>query len=102
MPEVEALAGFLRERALGRAVTSARVAAIAALKTFDPPLHAIEGRPISAIRRPFPWTSSTGGSWTATLTETPYSASKPVTSRMARTASMRGVESVRRRAAGKK
>jgi formamidopyrimidine-DNA glycosylase len=51
MPEVEALAGFLRERALGRAVTSARVAAIAALKTFDPPLHAIEGRPIIAIRR---------------------------------------------------
>ena len=51
MPEVEALAGFLRERAVGRAVTSARVVAIAALKTFDPPLHAIEGRPITAVGR---------------------------------------------------
>lgn len=51
MPEVEALAGFLGERLVGHAVASARVAAIAALKTFDPPLHAIEGRPIIAVRR---------------------------------------------------
>ncbi|MDQ1582853.1 MAG: formamidopyrimidine-DNA glycosylase, partial [Microbacteriaceae bacterium] len=39
LPEVEALVGFLRERAIGRAVASASVAAIAALKTFDPPLY---------------------------------------------------------------
>ena len=51
MPEVEALAGFLRERAVGRAVASARVAAISALKTFDPPLHAIEGRPVVGVAR---------------------------------------------------
>jgi formamidopyrimidine-DNA glycosylase len=51
MPEVEALAGFLRERAVGRAVDSARVTAISALKTFDPPLHAIEGRPITGAAR---------------------------------------------------
>ena len=51
MPEVEALARFLRERAVGHAVVSARVAAIAALKTFDPPLHAVEGRPIAGVRR---------------------------------------------------
>jgi formamidopyrimidine-DNA glycosylase len=51
MPEVEALAGFLRERAVGRAVESARVTAISALKTFDPPLHAIEGRPITGAAR---------------------------------------------------
>ena len=51
MPEVEALAEFLRERAVGRAVASARVAAISALKTFDPPLHAIEGRPVTAVAR---------------------------------------------------
>ncbi|MGR0219625.1 Fpg/Nei family DNA glycosylase [Agromyces sp. ZXT2-6] len=51
MPEVEALAGFLRERAVGRAVDSARVTAISALKTFDPPLHAIEGRPIAGAAR---------------------------------------------------
>jgi formamidopyrimidine-DNA glycosylase len=51
MPEVEALAGFLRERTVGRAVTSARVAAIAALKTFDPPLHALEGRAVTDVAR---------------------------------------------------
>jgi formamidopyrimidine-DNA glycosylase len=51
MPEVEALAGFLRERAVGRAVDSARVTAISALKTFDPPLHAIEGRLITGAAR---------------------------------------------------
>ncbi|MEI5583218.1 MULTISPECIES: Fpg/Nei family DNA glycosylase [unclassified Agromyces] len=51
MPEVEALAQFLRERSVGRAIASARVAAISALKTFDPPLHAIEGRPIAGVAR---------------------------------------------------
>ncbi len=51
MPEVEALAGFLAERTVGHAISSARVAAIAALKTFDPPLHAIEGHPIVAVGR---------------------------------------------------
>jgi formamidopyrimidine-DNA glycosylase len=51
MPEVEALVEFLRERAVGRAIVSARVAAIAALKTFDPPLHAIETRPIASVAR---------------------------------------------------
>ena len=51
MPEVEALAGFLRERAVDRAVASARVAAISALKTFDPPLHAIEGRAVVGVAR---------------------------------------------------
>ncbi|SDR96078.1 DNA-(apurinic or apyrimidinic site) lyase /Formamidopyrimidine-DNA glycosylase [Agromyces flavus] len=51
MPEVEALAEFLRERAVGRAIVAARVAAIAALKTFDPPLHAIEARPIASVAR---------------------------------------------------
>ena len=51
MPEVEALAEFLRERTVGRAISSARVAAIAALKTFDPPLHALEGRVIADVAR---------------------------------------------------
>jgi len=51
MPEVEALAGFLRERTVGRAISSARVAAVAALKTFDPPLHALEGRVIAEVAR---------------------------------------------------
>jgi formamidopyrimidine-DNA glycosylase len=38
LPEIEALATFLRERAVGRTVVRADVAAISAVKTFDPPL----------------------------------------------------------------
>ena len=51
MPEVEALVGFLRERAVGRAISSATVAAISALKTFDPPLQQLAGRTIDAASR---------------------------------------------------
>ena len=43
LPEVEALASFLRDRAVGRSVLRADVAAINAVKTFDPPWHAING-----------------------------------------------------------
>jgi hypothetical protein len=43
LPEVEALATFLRERAVGRTVKRADVAAISAVKTFDPPLTALNG-----------------------------------------------------------
>jgi formamidopyrimidine-DNA glycosylase len=43
LPEVEALATFLRERAVGRTVARADVAAINAVKTFDPPLSALTG-----------------------------------------------------------
>ncbi|RZS65727.1 formamidopyrimidine-DNA glycosylase [Agromyces ramosus] len=51
LPEVDALVGFLRERAVGRAVSSATVAAISALKTFDPPLQQLAGRTIDAASR---------------------------------------------------
>ncbi|KQM84531.1 Fpg/Nei family DNA glycosylase [Agromyces sp. Leaf222] len=51
LPEVDALAAFLRERAVGRTVTSASVTAISALKTFDPPLSALEGGTIAAVDR---------------------------------------------------
>ena len=43
LPEVESLAAFLRERAVGRTVKRADVAAISAVKTFDPPLRALDG-----------------------------------------------------------
>jgi formamidopyrimidine-DNA glycosylase len=43
LPEIEALATFLRERAVGRTVARADVAAISAVKTFDPPLSALTG-----------------------------------------------------------
>ena len=51
LPEVEALVGFLRERAVGRAIVSASVSAIAALKTFDPPLSALAGGELVAAER---------------------------------------------------
>jgi formamidopyrimidine-DNA glycosylase len=43
LPEVEALATFLRERAVGRTVVRADVAAISAVKTFDPPISMLKG-----------------------------------------------------------
>ncbi|MFF2387395.1 Fpg/Nei family DNA glycosylase [Agromyces sp. NPDC058104] len=51
LPEVQALAVFLDERATGHAFASLRVAAISALKTFDPPLSALEGARIDGARR---------------------------------------------------
>ncbi len=51
LPEVEALAAFLRERAVGRTVVRADVAAISAVKTFDPPLSALSGAPLTGVGR---------------------------------------------------
>ncbi|OLB78970.1 MAG: endonuclease VIII [Actinobacteria bacterium 13_2_20CM_2_71_6] len=46
LPEVEALAAYLRERAVGRTVDKIEVAAISALKTYDPPVSAVAGLPV--------------------------------------------------------
>ncbi len=43
LPEVEALATFLRERAVGRTIRRTDVVAINAVKTYDPPLSALTG-----------------------------------------------------------
>lgn len=51
LPEVEALAEFLRERATGRAVMRADVAAFSAVKTFDPPLTALQGAVVTGATR---------------------------------------------------
>jgi formamidopyrimidine-DNA glycosylase len=51
LPEVEALAAFLRERAVGRTVVRADMAAINAVKTFDPPLSAIAGMTVTGAGR---------------------------------------------------
>ncbi|WP_422772377.1 Fpg/Nei family DNA glycosylase [Plantactinospora sp. WMMC1484] len=51
LPEVEALAGYLRERAVGRRVDRVEVAAISALKTYDPAPSAAAGREVVAARR---------------------------------------------------
>ena len=51
LPEVEALALFLRERASGHAIARADAASFAVLKTFDPPLSALAGREMTAVGR---------------------------------------------------
>jgi formamidopyrimidine-DNA glycosylase len=51
LPEVEALAAFLRERAVGRTVARADAAALSAVKTFDPPLSALAGATITGAGR---------------------------------------------------
>jgi len=51
LPEVEALAAYLRERAVGHAVARIDVAAISALKTYDPPPSAAVGRPVTGAGR---------------------------------------------------
>ena len=51
LPEIEALASFLRDRAVGRAVQRADVAAFSAVKTFDPPLGALQGAVVNDASR---------------------------------------------------
>ena len=51
LPEVEALAAFLRERASGHVVARADAASFVVLKTFDPPLTALSGREITRVER---------------------------------------------------
>jgi DNA-formamidopyrimidine glycosylase len=51
LPEVESLAAFLRERAVGHAIARADAASFAVLKTFDPPLDALTGQVVQAVGR---------------------------------------------------
>lgn len=51
LPEVEALAAFLRDNAVGRIVTRVDQAAISAVKTFDPPLSALSGSLVTGASR---------------------------------------------------
>jgi formamidopyrimidine-DNA glycosylase len=51
LPEVQALAEFLTERCQGRHVAGVEVAAINALKTFDPPVSALAGLAITGVSR---------------------------------------------------
>jgi formamidopyrimidine-DNA glycosylase len=67
LPEVEALARFLDERIAGHAITKARVAHIAALKTYDPPIEALEGRTVERVTRRGKYVEiDTGGIWLVT------------------------------------
>jgi DNA-formamidopyrimidine glycosylase len=51
LPEVEALAADLRERAVGRVIDQAFVAEFSVLKTYDPPLTALRGATLSGTSR---------------------------------------------------
>lgn len=51
LPEVEALAGFLREHLVGDVVAGVDVAAISVLKTVDPPLPALAGLSVTGVGR---------------------------------------------------
>ncbi|MGI5347821.1 Fpg/Nei family DNA glycosylase [Streptomyces sp. CA-250714] len=51
LPEVEALRGFLAERLTGRTVRRVLPVAISVLKTYDPPLDALEGRAFTGVVR---------------------------------------------------
>ncbi len=51
LPEVEALALDLRGRLDGRAIVKIHIAAFSALKTYDPPLSALEGTLVDDVTR---------------------------------------------------
>lgn len=51
LPEVEALARFIADEACGQQVDRIELAALSALKTFDPPLDALRGLIITEVRR---------------------------------------------------
>jgi formamidopyrimidine-DNA glycosylase len=51
MPEVQALVEFLDEKMRGQRVERCELGAIAALKTFDPPLEALVGRTVTSCTR---------------------------------------------------
>ena len=55
LPEVEALASFLRDRLVGAVVTGVDVAAISVLKTYDPSPQSLAGSPVTAVRRHGKW-----------------------------------------------
>jgi formamidopyrimidine-DNA glycosylase len=51
MPEVEALRLFLSDRLAGRRIERVYAIAVHALKTYDPPVTALEGRAFEGVRR---------------------------------------------------
>jgi len=51
LPEVEALADYLRQHAVGRTVGRIDVSALSVLKTFDPPPAALYGRVVTGASR---------------------------------------------------
>jgi formamidopyrimidine-DNA glycosylase len=64
LPEVEALVRFLDDKVRGHKIAKARVAHIAALKTYDPPIDELAGRTIERVTRRGKYLEfDTGGVW---------------------------------------
>ncbi len=51
LPEVQALVTDLRSRLLGHTVDTLQLVSFAALKTFDPPVSALHGLPVTSVER---------------------------------------------------
>ncbi|MFI1564391.1 Fpg/Nei family DNA glycosylase [Streptomyces sp. NPDC020490] len=51
LPEVEALKDFLTQHLSGRRIVRVLPVAVSVLKTYDPPLAAVEGREVAAVHR---------------------------------------------------
>ncbi|WP_340374400.1 DNA-formamidopyrimidine glycosylase family protein [Streptomyces sp. SS7] len=51
LPEVEALKDFLTEHVVGHEIVRALPAAVSVLKTYDPPVTAVEGHEVTAVHR---------------------------------------------------
>ena len=51
LPEVQALVGFLTERAVGRVVARVDLTAFSVLKTYDPPPTALQGLEVTGVER---------------------------------------------------
>ncbi|MGW0822861.1 Fpg/Nei family DNA glycosylase [Streptomyces sp. NPDC002845] len=51
LPEVEALRDFLADQLVGHEVVRVLPVAISVLKTYDPPVSAVEGREVTAVHR---------------------------------------------------
>ena len=51
LPEVEALGRFLGETCVGQKIERIEVAALSALKTYDPPIESLRGATVAEVRR---------------------------------------------------
>lgn len=51
MPEVQGLVDYLGGRLAGRRIAKARITAISALKTYDPPIESLEGATVTTASR---------------------------------------------------
>jgi formamidopyrimidine-DNA glycosylase len=64
LPEIEALSVFLREECTGKVIERVEVAALSALKTYEPPVESLEGGTIEYVGRMGKYlTIGTGDVW---------------------------------------